>query len=84
LISVPYRADRKLLLGIKQTTLALSPFDDKRFLNPNNPYKTLPWGHKNIPYGLDIEMEEDRVRDEALLNVMTGLSAEEEEEDVEM
>jgi len=43
----------------------------------------LPWGHKNIPYGLDIEMEEDRARDEALLIVMTGLSAEE-EEDVEM
>jgi len=51
-------------------------------LDPNNPYKTLPWGHKNIPYGLDIEMEEDRARDEALLNVMTGLSAE--KEDVEV
>ena len=54
----------------QQTKLALSPFDDKSFLDPNNPYKTLPWGHKNIPYGLDIEMKEDRARDEALLNVI--------------
>jgi len=50
-------------------------------LDPNNPYKTLPWGHKNNRYGLVIGMEEDRARDEALLDVMTGLSA---EEDVEM
>jgi len=78
-----FQSRKHILSTIQQTKLALSPFDDKRFLDPNNPYETLPWGHENIPYGLDIEMEEDRARDEALLNVMTGLSAEE-EEDVEM
>jgi len=77
-----FQSRKHILSTIQQTKLALSPFDDKRFLDPNNPYKTLPWEHKCIRYGLDIEMEENRARDEALLNVMTGLSAE--EEDVEM
>jgi len=55
------------LCTIQQTKLALSPFDDKRFLDPNNPYNTLPLVHKKIPYWLDIEMEKNRARDEALL-----------------
>lgn len=32
----------------KQSKVALSPFDDKRYLIPNS-QETLPWGHYNIP-----------------------------------
>jgi len=30
---------------IQQCKLALSPFDDKRYLVPHSKVETLPWGH---------------------------------------
>lgn len=35
------------VFSIDQTKVALSPYDDKRYLLPNT-YDTLPWGHFNI------------------------------------
>lgn len=31
-----------------QTKIALSPHDNKRYLSPNS-FKTLSWGHKDVP-----------------------------------
>nr|CAH7717033.1 unnamed protein product [Callosobruchus chinensis] len=35
------------VFSVEQTKIALSPYDDKRYLLPNS-YDTLPWGHRDI------------------------------------
>ncbi|VEN53641.1 unnamed protein product [Callosobruchus maculatus] len=35
------------VFSVEQSKIALSPFDDKRYLLPNS-YDTLPWGHRDI------------------------------------
>lgn len=49
-----FRSKRHCVYSIRQEKIALSPFDDKRFVLEDN-ITTLPWGHKNIPQLMTIE-----------------------------
>ncbi|XP_050498751.1 uncharacterized protein LOC126884985 [Diabrotica virgifera virgifera] len=42
------RSYQHSVFSIEQTKTALSPYDDKRYLIPES-FKTLPWGHCDIP-----------------------------------
>ena len=54
-----FRSKNHVIQTIKQTKLALSPYDDKRYLLFNS-IDTLPHGHYNIPeIEMEMEMEMD-------------------------
>ena len=52
-----FKSELHNVFTICQKKIALSAYDDKRYLIKNSKSETLPWGHKNIPKTDDQDME---------------------------
>ncbi|CAH1115853.1 unnamed protein product [Psylliodes chrysocephalus] len=50
------RSSKHQVHSIVQEKIALSPFDDKRYLIPES-YRTLPWGHYSIPSDMEVDVD---------------------------